>query len=317
MYSELAEGHPIRTYLHETELIQNLLEEIMQTDPEKDYQKFYNLFNHLSSVEKRFQRKENQLFPFLEQNGWTNPSQNMWSFHDTIRDMFRLVRKNLEEKDLAKAKENMVYVEDNLQRLLSVEYNILFARSLEILSEEDWIKMRQGEDEIGWMLPTPPPTYPNESGYIHPSEDTTLRTDVVFDENAQHYDEGYLTIEQVNLLLKTLPIDITFVDENDKVIFYNRGEERVFPRSAGIIGREVKFCHPPKSVGTVLKIVEAFRNGTQNEANVWFNYRGRLIYVRYFAVRDAQKNYRGVIEMSQDITDIKTIEGERRLLEWE
>lgn len=317
MYSELAEGHPIRTYLHETELIQNLLEEIMQTDPEKDYQKFYNLFNHLSSVEKRFQRKENQLFPFLEQNGWTNPSQNMWSFHDTIRDMFRLVRKNLEEKDLAKAKENMIYVEDNLQRLLSVEYNILFARSLEILSEEDWIKMRQGEDEIGWMLPTPPPTYPNESGYIHPSEDTTLRTDVVFDENAQHYDEGYLTIEQVNLLLKTLPIDITFVDENDKVIFYNRGEERVFPRSAGIIGREVKFCHPPKSVGTVLKIVEAFRNGTQNEANFWFNYRGRLIYVRYFAVRDAQKNYRGVIEMSQDITDIKTIEGERRLLEWE
>ena len=121
MYSELAEGHPIRTYLHETELIQNLLEEIMQTDPEKDYQKFYNLFNHLSSVEKRFQRKENQLFPFLEQKGWTNPSQNMWSFHDTIRDMFRLVRKNLEEKDLAKAKENMVYVEDNLQRLLSVE----------------------------------------------------------------------------------------------------------------------------------------------------------------------------------------------------
>ena len=211
----------------------------------------------------------------------------------------------------------MVYVEDNLQRLLSVEYNILFARSLEILSEEDWIKMRQGEDEIGWMLPTPPPTYPNESGYIHPSEDTTLRTDVVFDKNAQHYDEGYMTIEQVNLLLKTLPIDITFVDENDKVIFYNRGEERVFPRSAGIIGREVKFCHPPKSVGTVLKIVEAFRNGTQNEANFWFNYRGRLIYVRYFAVRDAQKNYRGVIEMSQDITDIKTIEGERRLLEWE
>ena len=142
-------------------------------------------------------------------------------------------------------------------------------------------------------------------------------TDVVFDEKAQHFDEGYMTVEQVNLLLKTLPIDITFVDEHDKVIFYNRGEERVFPRSAGIIGREVKFCHPPKSVGTVLKIVEAFRNGTQNEANFWLNFRGRLIYVRYFAVRDAQKNYKGVIEMSQDITDIKTIEGERRLLEWE
>ena len=317
MYSELSEGHPIRTYLHETELIQNLLEEIMRTDPETEYQKFYNLFNHLSTVEKRFVRKENQLFPFLELRGWTNPSQNMWSFHDTIRDMFRLVRKNLEDKDPLAAKENMVYIEDNLHRLLNVEYNILFARALELLTEEDWIKMRQGEDEIGWMLSSPPPTYPNESGYVHPSMDTSIRTDVVFDEKAQHYDEGYMTIEQVNLLLKTLPIDITFVDEYDKVIFYNRGEERVFPRSAGIIGREVKFCHPPKSVGTVLKIVEAFRAGTQNEANFWFNYRGRLIYVRYFAVRDAQKNYRGVIEMSQDITDIKTIEGERRLLEWE
>ena len=317
MYSELSEGHPIRTYLHETELIQNLLEEIMRTDPETEYQKFYNLFNHLSTVEKRFVRKENQLFPFLELRGWTNPSQNMWSFHDTIRDMFRLVRKNLEDKDPLAAKENMVYIEDNLHRLLNVEYNILFARALELLTEEDWIKMRQGEDEIGWMLSSPPPTYPNESGYVHPSMDTSIRTDVVFDEKAQHYDEGYMTIEQVNLLLKTLPIDITFVDEYDKVIFYNRGEERVFPCSAGIIGREVKFCHPPKSVGTVLKIVEAFRAGTQNEANFWFNYRGRLIYVRYFAVRDAQKNYKGVIEMSQDITDIKLIEGERRLLEWE
>ena len=107
MYSELSEGHPIRTYLHETELIQNLLEEIMRTDPETEYQKFYNLFNHLSTVEKRFVRKENQLFPFLELRGWTNPSQNMWSFHDTIRDMFRLVRKNLEDKDPLAAKENM------------------------------------------------------------------------------------------------------------------------------------------------------------------------------------------------------------------
>ena len=181
--------------------------------------------------------------------------------------MFRLVRKNLKDKDPLAAKENMVYIEENLHRLLNVEYNILFARALELLTEEDWIKMRQGEDEIGWMLSSPPPTYPNESGYVHPSMDTSIRTDVVFDEKAQHYDEGYMTIEQVNLLLKTLPIDITFVDEYDKVIFYNRGEERVFPRSAGIIGREVKFCHPPKSVGTVLKIVETFRAGTQNETN--------------------------------------------------
>ena len=324
MEQTLPIGHPVHTYMLEAELIYDLMDELLSIDPHTDYQKFYNVFNHLSTVEKHFARKENQLFPFLELRGWTNPSQNMWSFHDTIRDIFRLVRKNLEEKDYDQAQINVRYIQDNLGRLLNVEANILFPNALKILTEEDWIEMRKGEEEIGWMLKEAPAPYPNkEAGaegapvYVHPSMDTERRTDVTFDEKAAHYDEGYMTIEQVNLLLKTLPIDITFVDEHDRVIFYNRGEERVFPRSAGIIGREVKFCHPPKSVGTVLKIVENFRAGTQNEANFWFNYRGRLIYVRYFAVRDKDKNYKGVIEMSQDITDIKTIEGERRLLEWD
>lgn len=324
MEQTLPIGHPVHTYMLEAELIYDLMDELLSIDPHTDYQKFYNVFNHLSTVEKHFARKENQLFPFLELRGWTNPSQNMWSFHDTIRDIFRLVRKNLEEKDYDQAQINVRYIQDNLGRLLNVEANILFPNALKILTEEDWIEMRKGEEEIGWMLKEAPAPYPNNEAeaegapaYVHPSMDTERRTDVTFDEKAAHYDEGYMTIEQVNLLLKTLPIDITFVDEHDRVIFYNRGEERVFPRSAGIIGREVKFCHPPKSVGTVLKIVENFRAGTQNEANFWFNYRGRLIYVRYFAVRDKDKNYKGVIEMSQDITDIKTIEGERRLLEWD
>lgn len=324
MEQTLPIGHPVHTYMLEAELIYDLMDELLSIDPHTDYQKFYNVFNHLSTVEKHFARKENQLFPFLELRGWTNPSQNMWSFHDTIRDIFRLVRKNLEEKDYDQAQINVRYIQDNLGRLLNVEANILFPNALKLLTEEDWIEMRKGEEEIGWMLKEAPAPYPNKEAeaegapaYVHPSMDTERRTDVTFDEKATHYDEGYMTVEQVNLLLKTLPIDITFVDEHDRVIFYNRGEERVFPRSAGIIGREVKFCHPPKSVGTVLKIVENFRAGTQNEANFWFNYRGRLIYVRYFAVRDKDKNYKGVIEMSQDITDIKTIEGERRLLEWD
>nr|WP_314559478.1 PAS domain-containing protein [uncultured Capnocytophaga sp.] len=321
MEKNLPAGHPVHTYMLEAELIYNLIDELLAIDPHTDYQKFYNVFNHLATVEKHFARKENQLFPFLEKHGWTNPSQNMWSFHDTIRDIFRLVRKNLEEKDLTAAQTNVHYIADNLGRLLNVEANILFPNALELLPDEDWIAMRQGEEEIGWMLKDEPAPYPNHSdahsAYVHPAMDTERRTDVQFDTNAAHYDEGYMTIEQVNLLLKTLPIDITFVDEHDRVIFYNRGEERVFPRSAGIIGREVKFCHPPKSVGTVLKIVENFKAGTQNEANFWFNYRGRLIYVRYFAVRDKDKNYKGVIEMSQDITDIQKIQGERRLLEWD
>lgn len=312
----LPEGHPVRTYFQEKEIIISLLEEISVVNPIADLQKYFNIFNQLQTIEKRFARKENQLFPFLEKKGWNGPSQGMWSFHDNLREQFRLLRKNIDAKEFDKIKTNTPFLVDGIYRLMNVEETVLFPNSLDLLTENDWIMMRQGEEEMGWMLPEPPAPFPNVE-YIHPSQDFTERQMTFSLDNTSHFDEGYMTVEQVNLLLRTMPLDLTFVDENDKVIFYNRGEERVFPRSAGIIGREVKFCHPPKSVGTVLKIIESFKNGTQNEASFWINFKGRLIYIRYFAVRDADKNYKGVIEMSQDITDIKNIEGEKRLLDWE
>jgi PAS domain S-box-containing protein len=316
--SALPKGHPVNIYSEEKELIQSLGKELLETDPGTEGQKFYNIFNQLQQIERRFERKENQLFPVLEQKGWTGPSKNMWSFHDTIREQFRLLRKKIEDRKFSEAQQDAQYLVSSIFRLLMVEDNVLFPNSLELLTEDDWKQVRKGEEEIGWMLADRPEAYPKvkEEEYIHPSMDNTKR-ELSFDtENASHYDEGYMTVEQVNLLLRTMPLDLTYVDENDKVIFYNRGEERVFPRSAGIIGREVKFCHPPKSVGTVLKILEEFRKGNKNEASFWINFKGRLIYIRYFAVRDEQKNYRGVIEISQDITDIKSIEGEKRLLDW-
>jgi PAS domain S-box-containing protein len=314
--SKLAAGHPVSVYFQEQELIKLLTEELKNTDPTAEYQKFYNIFNQLQSIERRFERKENQLFPFLEQKGWNGPSQGMWSFHDTLREQFRLLRKKIEAREIEEIDQDVQYLISGIFRLLLIEETTLFPNALKILTEEDWTKVRVGEEEIGWMLPQVPPAFPNKE-YIHPSKDFTKRELSFSLENTAHYDEGYMTVEQVNLLLKTMPLDLTYVDENDKVIFYNRGEERVFPRSAGIIGREVKFCHPPKSVGTVLKILEEFRKGTKSESSFWINFKGRLIYIRYFAVRDAQKNYKGVIEMSQDITDIKNIEGEKRLLDWD
>ncbi len=312
----LAEGHPVKTYYQEKELINSLLDELSVANSKNDLLEYTNIFNQIQTIEKRFARKENQLFPFLEKKGWNGPSQGMWGFHDNLREQLRLLRKNIDYKEWDKISTNTPYLVDGIHRLMQVEDTVLFPNALDMLTENDWIIMRKGEEEIGWMLPEDPEPFP-KTDYIHPSEDFTKRDISFSTENASHYDEGYMTVEQVNLLLKTMPLDLTFVDENDKVIFYNRGEERVFPRSAGIIGREVKFCHPPKSVGTVLKIVESFKNGSQNEASFWINFKERLIYIRYFAVRDADKNYKGVIELSQDITDIKKIEGEQRLLDWE
>lgn len=312
----LPEGHPVQIYYEEKDLIHTLLEELSAVDTTVDLQQYINIFNQLHTIEKRFARKENQLFPFLEKNGWTGPSQGMWSFHDNLREQFRLIQYYLKTKNAEKVTINTSFLVNGIYRLMEVEESVLFPNALEILKESDWIEMRKGESEIGWMLPNLPVPFP-AAAYVHPSEDVSPRELTFSLENTSHYDEGYMTVEQVNLLFKTMPLDLTFVDENDKVIFYNRGEERVFPRSAGIIGREVKFCHPPKSVGTVLKILEEFRKGTKNESSFWINYKERLIYIRYFAVRDADKNYKGVIEMSQDITDIKKIEGEKRLLDWE
>ncbi|WP_413998045.1 DUF438 domain-containing protein [Flavobacterium sp. W1B] len=312
----LPEGHPVRIYFQEKEIINTLLEELIAVKPYEEFQKYTNIFNQLHAIEKRFARKENQLFPFLEKKGWTGPSQGMWSFHDNLREQFRMLRKNMEDRDFSIIENNTSYLVNGIYRLMEVEETVLFPNALNLLAEDDWIKMRVGEEEIGWMLPQSPAPYPSVA-YVHPSVDFTIREMPFSLENRSHYDEGHMTVEQVNLLFKTMPLDLTYVDENDKVIFYNRGEERVFPRSAGIIGREVKFCHPPKSVGTVLKILEEFRKGTKSESSFWINYKDRLIYIRYFAVRDADKNYKGVIEMSQDITDIKKIEGEKRLLDWE
>lgn len=311
----LAEGHPVKTYFHEADLIQEILEELISTDIRTDPQKFNNIFNQLQTIEKRFLRKENQLFPFLEKKGWYGPSKGMWSFHDTLREEIRIIRRAIEARNYYSVNYDLKFLIDNIHNLLRVEETILFPNALDLLKDEDWMIMRKGEEEIGWMLAVPPPNYPNQIT-TQPEMHLNKPNYAVTSENKKHYDEGYMTIEQVNLLFKTLPIDLTYVDENDKVIFYNRGDERVFPRSAGIIGREVKFCHPPKSVGTVLEILEKFKKGEQHEAAFWINYKDRLIHIRYFAVRDSQKNYKGVIEMSQDITEIKTIDGEKRLLDW-
>ena len=312
----LPKNHPVRVYYQESELIQDLLHELYEVNPKADFQKYFNIFNQLTTIEKRFARKENQLFPYLEKYGWEGPSQGMWSFHDNLREQIRLLNGYNEEKNTEKIIENLPYLIEGIKRLLQIEDMRLFPNAMELLSEEDWNEFYEGDEEIGWMLPEKPAPYPKkEVEYIHPSQDFTKRELSFSTENTFHYDEGYMTPEQVNLLLKFLPVDITYVDENDKVIFYNRGEDRVFPRSKGIIGREVKFCHPPKSVHLVLRIVEEFRAGTKDVAEFWINFKGRMIHIRYFAVRDKNKQYRGVIEMSQDVTDIQKLKGQKRLLD--
>jgi len=316
---KLPEGHPVKVYYEESTLIKEILLELYNIDSSIDFHKYFNIFNELTTIEKRFVRKENQLFPYLEKHGWNGPSQGMWSFHDNLREQISLMNTYNQEKNIEKIIENLPYLIEGIKRLLNIEDVRLFPNAMEILSEDEWKEFYQGDEEIGWMLKKKPNPYPMiiEEEYVHPSKDFTNRNLSFATENTFHYDEGYMTPEQVNLLLRFLPIDITYVDENDKVIFYNLGEDRVFSRSKGIIGREVRFCHPPKSVGMVLRIVDEFKAGTKDVAEFWFNFKGRVIHIRYSAIRDKEQNYKGVIEMSQDITDIQKLKGQKRLLDWD
>ena len=310
------DGHPVRTYLEENLLIRSLMRELESVNISEGLEVFSETFERLAKVELHFTRKENQLFPYLEKYGWTSPSQGMWTFHDQIRDQVKLVR-----KEIAGGNETTILMEMQqlfkfLGQIMSVEEERLLPRAMGMLTEEEWKEFKEGDKEIGWMFDKEPTPYPPDA-YIHPSQDTKKRKLPFGIEDKTHYDEGYLTPEQVNSIFRILPVDITYVNENDQVVFYNRGEDRVFPRSAGIIGREVKFCHPPKSVDQVIKILEEFKAGRQDLAEFWINFKGQFIHIQYFAVRDPDRTYRGVIEMSQDVTHVRGLEGEKRLLDWE
>jgi len=313
---EFPDGHPVRVYLEENILTRELIQQLKNLDVQNDYDEYKRIFDKLSKVEQHFARKENQLFPYLEKHGWTSPSQNMWAFHDSIREELKAVREAINKKDFEAVYQNSGVAFRSLEHLLQVEEGRLLPNSMSLLSEDEWKEFKEGDREIGWMFDTAPTSYP-EDEYIHPSQDTKKR-DLPFSiDDKTHYDEGYLTPEQVNSIFRILPVDITYVNENDQVVFYNRGEDRVFPRSAGIIGREVKFCHPPKSVDQVLKILDAFKKGERDLAEFWINFKGKFIHIQYFAVRDPDGTYRGVIEMSQDVTHIRELEGEQRLLDWD
>ena len=310
------DGHPVRSYLEEIFFIRELMNQLQNININEQLEFYAAVFEKLAKVDLHFTRKENQLFPYLEKHGWTSPSQGMWTFHDQIRLQVKDCRKAIESKDIETILNRMKKLFQFLEQIMNVEETKLFPRAMELLSPEEWLEFKEGDKEIGWMLEKDPTPYPPDE-YIHPSEDTKKRK-LPFDiEDKTYYDEGYLTPAQVNSIFKILPIDITYVNENDQVVFYNRGEDRVFPRSAGIIGREVKFCHPPKSVDQVLRILEAFKAGTQDLAEFWIKFKGKFIHIQYFAVRDPDRTYRGVIEMSQDVTHIRGLEGEQRLLDWD
>jgi DUF438 domain-containing protein len=265
--------------------------------------------------EKHYLREENVLFPVIEKHGITEPPAMMWMEHDQIREQKKKLQKLLEdlsETGFQNFKEQLWETAKSLGNLLSSHFykenNILFPAALSVVTEEEWIVIRKEFDEIGYCCFTPP-----ELTAPLPRMETVHAP---VPEGILQFETGSLTKEQLDGLLDTLPVDVTFVDANDTVRYFSKPEKRIFMRTKAIIGRKVQMCHPEKSVHIVNKIVESFKTGKKDVAGFWINLNNRLIHIRYFAVRDKNGKYLGTLEVSQDVTDIKKIEGEKRLLDW-
>lgn len=345
--NEYPENHPLWAYLEEINAVEKVALEADELLKQEKFIKnpWLGVFDSLAEWRTHLSRKQNQLYPMLEDHGFDRPTRIMWTFDDAVRDAisasYALLREDKYEEFLASVPETLAKLRD----LNSKELEVLLPTSYKLLSDEEFVRMSKNDHEIGYAIIQAPGLYvvpgindsaaqlngnnsaqggaavSNEflndlagllSKYVGPVGGATLGKDEVLDVAT-----GKLTLEQINLVFRHLPVDLSYVDENELVKFYSDTPHRIFPRSANVIGREVKNCHPAKSVHIVEEIVEKFRSGEQSQAEFWINKPGLFIYVIYTAVRDENGKFRGVLEMMQDCTHIRELEGSRTLLTWD
>jgi DUF438 domain-containing protein len=300
----LPAGHPVHTLMLENRYAEGILHDMELLT---DFSQLLELLGRLSQIDRHYLRKENQLFPVLEAKGISGPSKVMWSIHDDIRA--KLKEATLKAGAGNAGREDVRAIADMVNDMIYKEEHILFPMALETLTEDDWMRVKKGEDEIGfsWLV---------SAEAMQPGTGVAMQPIPAERVGSLNLDTGQVTAEQVNLILTHLPVDISFVNEQDEVVYYSQTKDRIFPRSPGVIGRRVQNCHPPKSVHVVEGLLDAFKKGEKDVAEFWIQMKGRFIHIRYFAVRDGAGKYRGTLEVSQDVTAIRGLEGDKRLLDW-
>lgn len=252
---------------------------------------------------------ENILFPYMERHQARYEGLKvMWALHDQARQQLKEVTAHIKSKEWDPQTFNVLIgqVFFTYSGMVQKQHLILFPVASELMTIEDFDQMLDQSFDYGFP-------------YINTPERKDLKTKdlkEVIGDKLVHTSTGNLTFEQVELLINALPVDVTLVDENDQVAFFSRPKDRIFPRSAAIIGRDVRNCHPPESVHIVEEIVGAFKDGSKDDATFWLQMKGMFIMIQYFALRDEKGIYKGTLEVSQEISEIRSLDGERRLLDW-
>ena len=272
-------------------------------------QKLIPLFLEILDFDEHYIKKENILFPYIEKY-WNNynPIKVMWSLHDDIRN-------SLKEIILILESPTRIWAQLNVEigrfffltfGMIIKEDRIIYPVAKETIPEDEWKKMHLQSFDLPFSF-----------------IETPQKPDIIIKDGEWHNEcsfkteTGEIALDQLELIFGNLPVEMTMIDENDRVVFFSESENRIFPRSSAIIGRDVQNCHPPESVHIVNEIISTFKKGTKQKAEFWFNFKDKSIFTTYYALHDKSGIYKGILEVSQDISKFKNLEGERRLLNWE
>ena len=317
------DGHPVNILMQEHAILleyannlRNLYKDIKDKksldEIDAEMKKIISIVDHFKASESHYLREENILFSVLEKYGVTQPPKIMWMEHDRVRDieknLYSLMdnKEKIEYSDFLKQFHTYAHgLAELLSSHFSKENKVLYPTAMQLFSESEWKDIREQFDEVGYCCFTP--ERPED-------KKQQVKKEVAIKDGEVDLGTGKLSLEELKLLFKHLPIDITFVGKDDTVKFYSEGPDRIFIRTPSVIGRLVENCHPNKSIDRVLEIVEGFKNNTLDKAEFWLKIKGMLIFIRYFPVRNKEGEYLGVLEVTQNVTEIQKLEGEKRLL---
>jgi DUF438 domain-containing protein len=319
-HPEEVPGHPVYTLRQENMALTNIMEEVipedlerfMEDDSDDNRFKLVEDINLLWDIDKHYSRKENLIFPYLEKAGITAPPQVMWGVDDEIRDKIKAAKKELVEysgnKDLVK--EKILAATEQAIDMIFKEESILFPMTLDTLTEDEWIKVYEGSEEIGYAVIPPQKEWELKRVNVVKKEEDKGITESGF----VKFETGILSSKELELMLNHIPGDFTFVDKDNIVKYFSQGKERIFARTKAIIGRTVENCHPPKSAHIVEELVNDFKAGKKDSESFWIQMGDKFVLIQYFAVRDENGEFMGTLEHTMDIAPLRALEGEKRLM---
>ncbi|AZS13189.1 DUF438 domain-containing protein [Paenibacillus lutimineralis] len=318
-------GHPVHTFKLENREIERLvnfklelhLDQFRKEDAPGTIIKLLEDLGLLLDLDKHYSRKENLLFPYLEKYGIFGPTKVMWGVDDVIRAMIKEVKGKLSDYkgNQQELITDLELVIREVNEMIFKEENILLPMALEKLTEDEWLKIARESDQIGFCLTAPDQEWIPERVPLE-IEDTAVESerDNEIPQGYVRFQTGILSVQQLEGVLNHLPVDLTFIDENDVVRYFSHGKERIFARTKAVIGRTVQNCHPPQSVHVVNQLLEDFKSGKKDAEDFWIPFKDKFVLIRYFAVRSEAGEYMGTLEFTQNIAPIQAIAGQKRIM---